>query len=177
VSAFTRRIDVRGTDRHGHPLRGVVFDWFVDGEHVGTAATNGQASIEIDSSAAIVAITAQFDGEKMSIRLAPDQTFYTFLFDVSAYPYWREFGMKHFPALVGIAFILLASVLAFAFREPNDLQRHVILAMFALGGGGFGGEIAGFIKADMTLGTKLTISAGGAAAIFVLLYFFIPAGR
>jgi hypothetical protein len=48
--------------------------------------------------------------------------------------------------------------------------------MFSLGGGGFGGEIAGFINADLTLGQKLKITAGGAAAIFVLLYFFVPAG-
>jgi hypothetical protein len=84
--------------------------------------------------------------------------------------------MKHFPALAGIFFILLAVILVFVFDNPNRLQTQVVLAMFALGGGGFGGEISGFIKTDLTLGTKLKIAAGGAAAIFVVLFFFVPAG-
>lgn len=177
MSAFPRRIDVRATDRYGQPLRGVIFDWYIDGEHAGTTSSDGQANLEIDSIAAIVSITARYDDQSRSVKLAPDQTTYTFSFDVSAYPYWREFGMKYFPALAGIVFIIIAIILAFTFGEPNDLQRHLILAMFALGGGGFGGEIAGFINVNMKLGTKLTIAAGGAAAIFVLLYFFVPAGR
>lgn len=177
MSSFPRRIDVRAVDRYGQPLRGVVFDWYVGGVHAGTTTTDGQANLEIDNKSAIVAITARHDDQTRSIKLAPDQAAFTFSFDANAYPYWREFGMTHFPALAGIVFIVLAVILAFAFSEPTDLQRHLILAMFALGGGGFGGEIAGFIKVDMKLGTKLTIAAGGAAAIFVLLFFFVPAGR
>jgi hypothetical protein len=83
--------------------------------------------------------------------------------------------MKHFPALVGIIFVLLALAYAFAFQKPTPPQVYFLLALCSVAGGGFGGEIAGFIKTDLTLSSKLTISAAGAFAIFVLLYLFVPA--
>ena len=84
--------------------------------------------------------------------------------------------MKHFPALIGVLFILLGLGLAFYFGCPNTLQQRLVLATFALGAGGFGGEIAGFLKVDLSLTQKATISAGGAMAVFIILFFFVPAG-
>jgi hypothetical protein len=88
----------------------------------------------------------------------------------------QPFAQKHFPALVGIAFLVLTLALAFAFAHPNRLQRQLILSMAALGGGAFSLEFAKRIDANMSLGKKLSIIAGGAGAVFVILYFFVPAG-
>ena len=82
---------------------------------------------------------------------------------------------KHFPALIGIAFVVIAIVLAFAFSSPSPLQVHIILAVLSLGGGAFGTEISGMINVNLGLGTKLAVGATGAAAIFVILYFSVPA--
>jgi hypothetical protein len=48
--------------------------------------------------------------------------------------------------------------------------------MFAIGGGGVASEIPGLLKVDMTLGSKFAIAASGALALFVILYFAVPAG-
>ena len=82
---------------------------------------------------------------------------------------------KHFPAFVGIFFVLIAIILAFSFPEPTPLQIRVILAVLSLGGGAFGTEISGMIKVNLSLGEKFVIGATGAAAIFVILYFAVPA--
>ncbi len=84
--------------------------------------------------------------------------------------------MKHFPAIVGIVFILLTVILAMTIQHPSPFQIHVMLATLALGAGGFAGEFAGYLVANITLGRKLAVTAGGAMAIFALLFFFVPAG-
>ena len=86
-----------------------------------------------------------------------------------------SFMSKHFPASVGICFVLIATALTFSFSDPTALQTHVILAMFSLGGGAFAAEIPGIINIDLNLGQQVVIGATGAAAIFVILFFFVPA--
>jgi hypothetical protein len=88
----------------------------------------------------------------------------------------QPFYRKHFGALAGIAFVAAALILAFTFDNPTPLQKQLILVTAALGGGGFSMEFAHRIKANLSLGQKLTVAAGGAAAVFVILYFFTPAG-
>jgi hypothetical protein len=179
VSSFPRRITVRVVDRSGFQIPDATIQYWINGEGPLTATGHGQANIELadDLGAASVSVKATYEGvEQGPTVLSADQSEWRFQFDTDIYPLWRGFIMKHFSALVGIFFILLALVLVFVFDSPTPLQTHLVLAMFALGGGGFGGEVAGFIKTSLTLGTKLKIAAGGAAAIFVVLYFFIPAG-
>jgi hypothetical protein len=88
----------------------------------------------------------------------------------------QPFAQKHFGAIAGIVFILIALALGFSFQNPTALQRQLILVTLSLGGGAFSLEFANKIRANLTLGQKLVISAGGAAAVFVILYFFTPAG-
>jgi hypothetical protein len=45
----------------------------------------------------------------------------------------------------------------------------------ALAGGGVGAVIPGFLDVSMKVGTKLALRAGGALAVFVVLYFWSPA--
>jgi len=174
---FPRRIGVTAKDANNDLIDGVVFAWFIDNQPAGEQISNGNGALEVLSPVAVVSVKATYNGESQGpVKLALDQKTYEFRFDLQIHPRGKEFSMKHFPALIGIFFILLAVGLAFAFNNPSSFQRQVVLAMLSLGAGGFGGEIAGFIKADLTLGNKLAVSAGGAAAIFVLFYFFLPAG-
>jgi len=175
---FSRRVSATAKDLNGELIKGVDFNWFVNGESAGTGKTSeGHSTIEVLDANAVISVSAVFGGTtKGPVVLANDQTLYSFIFETTIHSSREQFAMKHFPAIIGIVFILLAVVLVFVFGKPTALQTHVVLALFALGGGGFGGEIAGFLNVNLTLTQKLTISAGGAAAIFVLLYFFVPAG-
>lgn len=86
-----------------------------------------------------------------------------------------NFMKEHFPAIIGIAFVVIAIVLGFSFPNPSSLQIRIILAVLSLGGGAFGTEISGMIKVDLSLGKQFVIGATGAAALFVILYFAVPA--
>ncbi len=83
--------------------------------------------------------------------------------------------MKHFPALIGILFVVIAIALAFTFSNPNSLQVRVILAVLSLGGGAFASEIPGLLQVDIKLGSQIKIAAASAMGIFVLLYLVVPA--
>jgi hypothetical protein len=62
-------------------------------------------------------------------------------------------------------------VLAFVFQQPTPLQTKIIQALLALGFGGFATELTGFLKVDMNWGPRLVVGAGGALAVFVILWF------
>jgi len=47
--------------------------------------------------------------------------------------------------------------------------------VLALAGGGVGAVIPGFLELNMKAGAKLALRAGGALAVFVVLYFWSPA--
>jgi len=175
TSNLPRRIDVFARGKYGFLLSGTRFDWFFGGMKAGHSNSEGKASFETPNQKILIAVSAKYKGQTRGpVTLHESQNSYTFTFDEVVFPIWRDFLMKHFPAIIGIFFILLAVSLAFVFTDPTELQHRLILAMFALGGGGFGGEIAGFINTDLTLGKKLRLSAGGAAAIFIVLFFFVP---
>ena len=177
-SPFPLMVSISLIDRNGDPLRGAVVEWYTNGQLAGRAKTqNGHASITLGDPTAAVEIRASYGTEAPQMRkLAQGTISYTFQFDVEQNPRWKEFLMKHFPGIVGIAFMLLAFGTVILLPNPNALQTHIILGLFALGGGGFGGELAGRFDVNIKLGTQLAITAGGAAGIFALLYLFVPAG-
>jgi hypothetical protein len=178
VSNFSRRIDVYAEDERATPLLGTDITWTINGAPAGAAVGSaGHCSFEVLDPSAVVTVSATFGGNTQGpVTLSNTQTQYLFRFPVTQHSEWKDFFMRHFPLILAVSFIIAAVALTFTFSAPTQLQRHIILALFSLGGGCFGGEISGFIKTDLTLGKKLTISAGGAAAIFVILYFFVPAG-
>ncbi len=86
-----------------------------------------------------------------------------------------EFIEKHFPAVSGICFLLVAIYLAFSNNSQTAFQQRIILATFALAGAGIATEITGFLNVNMKFGTKLAIQAGGALAVFIVLFLLVPA--
>jgi hypothetical protein len=82
---------------------------------------------------------------------------------------------------VAVAFIFgcaaMVAVLWLAFRGGNltDQQFEMLRIVLALAGGGVGAIIPGFLDLNMKAANKLALRAGGALAVFVVLYFWSPA--
>ena len=64
-------------------------------------------------------------------------------------------------------------ILALFFPRPTDFQYTVFRIILALSAAGVGAVIPGFIEAKI----KTILQAGGAIAVFVVVYFFDPARR
>src|ERR1700733_11014512 len=73
--------------------------------------------------------------------------------------------------------LAIAAVLWLAFRSASltEPQFEILRIVLALAGGGVGAVIPGFLELNMKTGTKLALRAGGALAVFVVLYFWSPA--
>ena len=82
---------------------------------------------------------------------------------------------------MGLAFlfgcVVLAAVLWLAFRggDLSNQQFEILRIVLALAGGGVGAVIPGFLELNVKAGTQLALRAGGALAVFVVLYFWSPA--
>jgi low temperature requirement protein LtrA len=79
----------------------------------------------------------------------------------------------HLPLIVGLILLAVGVALAFALTHHNPLQRQVILALISLGGSAVATEaITGALEVNLTLGAKTAITASGALAVFIVMYFF-----
>ncbi len=82
---------------------------------------------------------------------------------------------------MGLAFVFgcvaLAAVLWLAFRAEtlSEQQFEILRIVLALAGGGVGAVIPGFLNVSVKASTKLALRAGGALAVFIVLYFWSPA--
>lgn len=77
--------------------------------------------------------------------------------------------------LTGIAFLTILLVIALAIPYPTRFQLLVFRVILALAAAGLGAVIPGFINIDLAFAAKTAIRAGGAIALFVIIYFFNPA--
>lgn len=103
------------------------------------------------------------------------------LFEQSSLPIYgfkneaREFMSKKIQTILsfvfGVVFVIVLLVIAFVQPEPSSFQYAVFRTVLALAGAALVVVIPGFI--EVTLGNWLR--AGGALAVFVLLYFWNPA--
>jgi hypothetical protein len=77
----------------------------------------------------------------------------------------------------GFGLAAMATVLWLAFRgsELTEQQFEILRIVLALAGGGVGAVIPGFLDLNLKSGGKLALRAGGALAVFVVLYFWSPA--
>lgn len=82
---------------------------------------------------------------------------------------------------MGLAFafgcVALAAVLWLAFRAESlsEQQFEILRIVLALAGGGVAAMIPGFLDVSMKPGARSALRAGGALAVFVVLYFWSPA--
>jgi hypothetical protein len=85
---------------------------------------------------------------------------------------WLEMGLAFAFGCVALAIVLW---LAFRAETLNEQQFEILRIVLALAGGGVGAVIPGFLDVSVKASTKLALRAGGALAVFVVLYFWSPA--
>jgi hypothetical protein len=83
----------------------------------------------------------------------------------------RSGGQQITAFAFGVVFVTALLVLAVKFPEPTSFQYMVFRIVLALAAGGVGAMIPGFLKVEVKPG----IRAGGALAVFVIVFFFNPA--
>jgi len=71
----------------------------------------------------------------------------------------------------GATFVVVILIIALAFPYPTAFQLFTFKVVLALAAGGVAAMIPGFIEAKI----PNAIRAGGALAVFVVVYFFNPA--
>lgn len=75
----------------------------------------------------------------------------------------------------GLCFVTIVLVLAIWFPNPTAFQYTVFRITLALAAAGIAGVIPGMIRLKMQPGALLMIHAGGALAVFVMVYLLAPA--
>jgi hypothetical protein len=75
----------------------------------------------------------------------------------------------------GVVFV--TALLAFVIFIPNPTppQFEVIRIILALAAGGVAAMIPGFLNLKLGVGSNLALRAGGALAVFAIVYFYSPA--
>jgi hypothetical protein len=75
----------------------------------------------------------------------------------------------------GGVFVVALIILAIAFPRPTSFQYTIFRSVMALAASGVAAMVPGFLTVDISEATKVAIRAGGALAVFVVVYFFNPA--
>lgn len=137
----------------------------------------------IASAEALPGSTAFANMQRMVVKyLSSDETKrIQSLFEKSSLPIYgfkneaREFMSKKIQIILsfvfGVVFVIVLLVIAFVQPEPSSFQYAVFRTVLAIAGAAVVAVIPGFI--EVTIGKWLR--AGGALAVFVLLYFWSPA--
>jgi hypothetical protein len=77
------------------------------------------------------------------------------------------FGIVFSGVLLGVAVVV---------KNPTPLLITVVKIVIALAGAGVAATIPGFLNVEMAPSAGIAVRAGGAIAVFVLVFFFVPAG-
>ena len=94
---------------------------------------------------------------------------YTFVFEEITMPQpkkWEKIAAFAF----GVAFVIVLLAIALFVPRPTDFQFWVFRVVLSLAAAGIGAVLPGFITVDV----KPYVRAGGALALFVLVYWFNP---
>ena len=74
----------------------------------------------------------------------------------------------------GLVFLVAILLVAIFITEPTSFQIWVFRVVMALAAASFGATIPGFLNINMPLWGKGAIAAGGALALFVIVYQLNP---
>lgn len=76
--------------------------------------------------------------------------------------------------IFGTVFVATLLIVNMAIPDPTPTQWETFRIILAIAAGGVGAMIPGFLNVQVTPSAKFAISAGGALAVFVIVYFFHP---
>lgn len=76
--------------------------------------------------------------------------------------------------IFGVVFIAAMLLLALKFPKPTPFQYNIFRTVFALAAAGVAAMIPGFLNLELNSSVGLLIRAGGALAVFVIVFFFNP---
>jgi hypothetical protein len=77
--------------------------------------------------------------------------------------------------IFGVIFVTALLLFVLFVPNPTPPQFEVIRIVLALAAGGVAAMIPGLLKLQLGGGANLTIRAGGALAVFAIVYFYSPA--
>lgn len=86
--------------------------------------------------------------------------------DETSAPNWQKITAF----VTGVVFLITLLIVAIFIPNPSDFQFFVFRVVLALAAGAFGAVIPGFIRANV----RNWVRAGGAVALFVIVYFANP---
>lgn len=75
----------------------------------------------------------------------------------------------------GVLFVIVLLVLAIVFPKPTSFQYSVFRIVLSIAAAGVAAMIPGFINIELESTVGLIVRAGGALAVFVIVFFFNPA--
>jgi hypothetical protein len=75
----------------------------------------------------------------------------------------------------GVVFLATLLTLTVAIPNPTEQQFQIFRIVIAIAAGGVAAVIPGLLDIRMDTGRRLVLRAGGALAVFVIVYFFSPA--
>lgn len=75
----------------------------------------------------------------------------------------------------GIVFVTVMLVIAIAIPNPSSTSFFTYRVVLALAAAGIAAVIPGFLNVEISLGLKTVIRAGGAIAVFLIVFLMNPA--
>lgn len=78
-------------------------------------------------------------------------------------------------ASFGVTFIVVLMIIAVKFPYPTPFQYNVFRIILSLAAAGVAAMLPGFINLEINQTQALAIRAGGALAVFLIIYFYNPA--
>jgi hypothetical protein len=171
---------VKVVDRDGGPIQGASVKFFLSRKPMGSCVTGstGTCHVLITPTPSAIKVSVDVNGLHKEQVVDADAGSFTFQFTeiegvMTPKPTFMEFVRDRFALLTWIAFLFIAVALTFSI-QTTVFQQRIILALFALGGAGAATELTGFLGVTLSFGKKLAIQAGGALAVFVILYLIVP---
>ena len=139
--------------------------------------SKGMFSMQVSDPTASIETEAEYEGKTKKEKLAPEATTIELRFEdivlkkPSSVPPWIIYTVAVVSGVVGLITVLILISLA---PDPTDHQFFVFRVVIALSAGAFGATIPGFLHLRLPLWRQGLISAGGAIALFVIVYMLNP---
>jgi hypothetical protein len=168
-------LNVFVVDRNGIPILGAIVTATVKGTPVAQGTTTGSSSapIRLQLSSEITSLDLKAVARGIEKGATVDANVGNYRFDFPEISMPQDNNWEKVVAVVfGIVFIATMLIIAIKFPNPTQYQYTTFRIVLALACAG----VASVIPGVLNLNLGAWIRAGGALAVFVIVYFYSPAG-